>query len=170
MDTLLYVAGLALLFLGCAVALFMIVLGLPGTAAIVGIALLYAWATGFAAIQWSTIGWLALLMVVAEGLEFLASGAGAAGARPSARVTVGALLGAFVGGLFGAPFFIGLGALPGALLGAFAGAFIAVRSEGGSHDESFSIGLAALRGRFLGSVVKASLAVVMVGVVAAAVL
>ncbi len=170
MDAVLHVLGIALLLIGCAAALFMIVLGLPGTATIVGVALLYAWATGFVAIQWSTIGWLALLMVIAEGLEFLASGAGAAGARPSARVTVGALLGAFVGGLLGAPFFIGLGALPGALVGAFGGAFLAVRSEGGSSDESFSIGLAAMRGRFLGFIIKASLAVVMVGIVVAAVL
>lgn len=170
METLWSVLGITLLFVGCALALFLLVLGLPGTALIVGIALLYAWATGFTAITWGTIAWLAVLMVVAEGLEFVASGAGAAGARPSARVTIGALIGAFAGGLIGAPILFGLGALPGALAGAFVGAAIAVQSEGGSLAVSISTGLAAMRGRLLGFVIKASIAVVMVVIVAFAVL
>lgn len=169
MDTLLSVVGLVLLFVGCLAALFALVLGLPGTLLIVGVALLYAWATGFAAVQWSTIGWLTLLAVIAEGLEFLASGAGAAGARPSWRVTIGALGGAFAGAILGTPFLFGVGALFGALAGAFAGAAVAVRSEGGSMDESITTGLAALRGRLLGFVVKTAIAVVMIGVVAVAV-
>jgi hypothetical protein len=169
MDAVLHALGIALLLLACLAALFTLVLGLPGTLLIVGFALLYAWATDFVLIQWSTIGWLALLAVMAEGLEFLASGAGAAGARPSRRVTIGALGGAFVGGIVGAPFFFGVGALLGALAGAFGGAALAVRSEGGSLDDSVTTGLAAMRGRLLGFVVKSAIAVVMVGIVAAAV-
>ena len=168
MDTLLHLAGLALLFLGCAAALFALVLGLPGTILIVAFALLYGWATGFATIQWGTIGWLALLAVVAEGLEFFAGAAGAAGARPSRRVTVGALGGAFAGGILGAPLLFGIGALFGALVGAFTGAAIAVRSEGGSLDQSITTGMAALRGRLLGFIVKSAIAVVMVGIVVVA--
>lgn len=170
MENVLHVLGIVLLLAACGAALFTLVLGLPGTMLIVGFALLYGWATDFTVIQWSTIGWLALLAVIAEGLEFLASGAGAAGSRPSTRVTVGALLGAFAGGIVGAPFFFGIGALFGALGGAFTGAFLAVRSEGGSMDDSVTTGFAALRGRLLGFVVKSSIAVVMVGLVAAAVL
>ena len=169
MDTVLHVLGLALLLVACLTALFTLVLGMPGTVLIVGFALLYAWATDFALIQWSTIGWLALLAVIAEGLEFLASGAGAAGARPSRRVTIGALAGAFAGGIIGAPFFFGVGALLGALAGAFTGAALAVRSEGGSVEDSVTTGFAALRGRLLGFVVKSAIAVVMVVIVAAAV-
>lgn len=169
MESILHVAGVALLLLACGAALFTLILGLPGTMLIVGFALLYGWATDFAVIEWSTIGWLALLAVVAEGLEFLASGAGAAGARPSRRVTLGALGGAFAGAIVGAPFFFGVGALFGALGGAFAGAFLAVRSEGGSMDDSVTTGFAAMRGRLLGFIVKSSIAVVMVGIVAAAV-
>lgn len=170
MDTLLHVLGLVLLFLGCAVALCSLVLGLPGTFLIVGIALVYAWATGFAAVQWSTIGWLLLLAVLGEGIEFLASGAGAAGARPSRRVTISALAGALIGGIVGTPFLFGVGSLLGALVGAFAGAALAVRAEGGSLDESITTGFAALKGRLLGFVLKAALAGVMVIVLAAAVL
>lgn len=170
MATALYILGLLLLFTACAAALASLVLGVPGTFLIVGIALVYAWATGFAAVHWSTIGWLVLMAVIGEGVELVASGAGAAGARPSRRVTIGALVGALVGGIVGAPVFFGVGALFGALLGAFAGAFLVVRSEGGTVSESVTIGFAAMKGRLLGFILKAALAVVMVVVLALAVL
>jgi hypothetical protein len=170
MDTVLHVLGILLLLLACAAAVFSLVLGLPGTLLIVGLALLYAWATDFTLIQWSTIGWLTLLAVIAEGLEFLAAGAGATAARPSRRVTMGALAGAFAGGIVGAPFLFGIGALLGALAGAFAGAALAVRSEGGTVEDSVTTGLAAMRGRLLGFVVKSAIAVAMVVIVVFAVL
>ena len=170
LETVLHVLGLVLLFLGCLLALFSLIVGLPGTFLIVGAALLYAWATGFAAVQWSTIGWLALLAVIGEGVELLASSAAAAGAQPSRRATVGALVGALAGGIGGAPFLFGVGALLGALLGAFAGASLAVRSEGGTVGESVTTGLAAMKGRLLGFVLKAALAVVMIVIVAVAAL
>lgn len=169
-DAILHVLGIVLLFIGCLAALASLVFGLPGTVVIVGIALVYAWATGFAAVQWSTLGWLALMAVIGEGVEFISSSAGAAGSRPSRRVSVGAILGAFVGGLIGAPFLLGVGALLGALAGAFAGAALAVQSEGGSFQESMATGLAAFKGRLLGFVVKAALAIAMVIVLAVAVL
>lgn len=170
MAAALHVLGLILLLLICALGLFALVLGLPGTLLITAAALVYAWATDFAAIGWSTIGWLALLAVVGEGLELLASGAGAASARPSRRVTLGALAGALVGGILGAPLLFGVGALLGALAGAFGGAALAVRSEGGSLAESVATGMAAMRGRLLGFVIKTALAVAMVVIIAAAVL
>jgi len=170
LATLLHVLGVVLLLLGCAVAFFSLVVGLPGTFVILGIALVYAWATGFASVQWSTIGWLALLAVLGEGIELAASGAGAAGARPSRRVTFGALAGALIGGIAGTPFLLGVGALLGALAGAFVGAALAVRAEGGSFEESVATGVAALKGRLLGFVLKAALAAVMIALLAVAVL
>ncbi|MBX3025898.1 DUF456 family protein [bacterium] len=170
MSALLHVLGIVLLMLACGVAVFTLVLGLPGTLLIVGIALVYAWATDFTLIQWSTIGWLALLAVTAEGLELLAAGAGASAARPSRRVTFGALGGAVAGGILGTPFLFGVGALLGALAGAFVGAALAVRSEGGSVEDSLTTGLAAMRGRLLGFVVKSAIAVAMVIIVLFAVL
>jgi hypothetical protein len=103
-----------------------------------------------------------------EGIEFAASGAAAAGSRPSRRVTIGALAGALIGGIVGTPLLFGVGSLIGALLGAFAGAALAVRSEGGSLDESVTIGFAALKGRLLGFVVKVAVAAAMVIIVVAA--
>jgi len=170
LDAVLYVGGLVLLFAGCLLAMCSLVIGLPGTFAIVAVALLYAWATGFVAVQWSTIGWLLLLAVVGEGIELVSSSAAAAGTRPSRRVTIGALAGALIGGIVGTPILFGIGSLLGALAGAFAGAALAVRSEGGSLEDSVTTGFAALKGRFLGFVAKAAIAAVMVVVVAVAAL
>ena len=170
METAFYIIGVVLLFAGCLLALASLVIGLPGTFSIVGVALLYAWATGFALVQWSTIGWLTLLALLGEGIEFLASSVGATGAKPSLRVAVAALLGAIVGGIVGTPFLFGIGSLLGALAGAFVGAAFAVSSEGGSFSESFTVGFAALRGRLLGFLLKTAVALVMVVLLAAAVL
>jgi len=170
MDTVLHVAGLLLLLIACLASLASLLLGLPGTFFIVVAALLYGWATGFAAVHWSTVGWLLLLAVFAEGLEFFAGAAGAAREQPSWRVMVGALGGSVVGGLIGTPVLFGVGSLLGALVGAFAGAALAVVSEHGTMGSALSTGLAALRGRLLGFVLKATVAVVMLVVLAAAAL
>jgi len=168
LETLAHVVGLALLVLGCLVALCSLVFGVPGTVLIVGFALLYAWATSFAAVHWSTIGWLALLAVLGEGVELAVSGGGAASARPSRRVTIGALVGALVGGVIGTPFLFGIGSLLGALAGAFVGAALAVHGEGGTLTDAVTTGFAALKGRLLGFVLKSALAAVMVVVLLAA--
>jgi hypothetical protein len=168
MDTLLHVAGLLLLLTACLAGGASLLLGLPGTFFIVVAALVYAWATGFTAVTWSTVGWLFLLAVIGEGIEFFAGAAGAAGERPSRRVMISALLGGVVGGLVGTPLLFGVGSLLGALLGAFIGAALAVVSEGGTMGAAFSTGLAAFRGRLLGFVLKAAVAVVMLVVLAAA--
>jgi len=168
MDTVLHLVGLLLLLMACLGAFASLLLGLPGTFLIVGAALVYGWATGFAAVQWSTVGWLFLLAAVGEVCEFLAA-ARAVGARPSRRVMVCALVGAVAGGLIGAPFLFGAGALLGALAGAFAGAALAVVSEGGTLGAALSTGLAAMRGRLLGFVLKAAAAAAMLVVLAAAI-
>jgi hypothetical protein len=169
LDTLAHALGVGLLFAACLLALLSLIVGLPGTFAIVGIAMLYAWATGFVAVHWSTIGCLLVMAVIAEGIELVASGAGAAGTRPSRRVTIGALAGALTGGIVGTPFLFGVGALLGALAGAFAGAALAVQLEGGSLRDSVATGFAALKGRLLGFVLKAAMAAMMLIILAAAV-
>jgi uncharacterized protein YqgC (DUF456 family) len=167
-ETALYVLGLLLLFVFCFLAIASLVFGLPGTLLIVAAALVYGWATGFAAVTWTTIAWLAGLAALGEGIEFFAGTVGAAGERPSRRVTVLVLVGGVAGGIVGTPFLIGVGSLIGALLGAFAGAALAVASEGGSAGSAFRTGMAAMRGRLLGFVLKTAVAVVMLVVLIAA--
>jgi uncharacterized protein len=170
MDTVLHILGFLLLGLVCLTALASLIFGLPGTFLIVLAALVYAWATGFAAVQWTTILWLLLLALVGEGIEFFAGAAGAAGDRPSRRVTLCVLIGGFSGGLIGAPFLFGVGSLLGALLGAFVSAVLAVASEGGDTGTALATGWAAMRGRLLGFVLKASIAVAMLVVLATTIL
>jgi uncharacterized protein YqgC (DUF456 family) len=158
-----------LLFFVCLGALSSLLFGFPGTFIIVAAALVYAWATGFVAVTWSTLAWLIGLALVGEAIELVAA-AGGAGERPSRRVAVAAILGGFIGGIVGLPILFGIGALLGALAGAFVGAAMAAASEGDSVDTSFRAGVRALRGRLLGFVLKASLAVVMVVLVFAAAL
>lgn len=169
MATFLWLLGLLLLFAVCVGALFSLLVGLPGTFLILVAALVYAWATGFATVTWSTLGWLLGLALVGEAIELLAT-AGGRGQRPSRRVALAAISGAVVGGIIGTPILFGLGSLLFALAGAFVGAALAAASEGESMDSSIRVGFAALRGRLLGFVVKASLAVVMVVLVLAAAL
>jgi uncharacterized protein YqgC (DUF456 family) len=159
-----HVVGLFVLFLACLLALLSLPFGAPGTLLIVVAALVYAWATDFAVVGWSTLGWLTLLAVIAEVAEFLSSAAGASGSRPSPRVAGAALLGAFVGGILGMPILFGLGALLGALAGAFVGAALAAGYESKEVGTALASGWAALRGRFVGFVVKAGIAVAMIGV------
>jgi uncharacterized protein YqgC (DUF456 family) len=168
MDAFLYIVGLVLLFLFCAVAAFSLILGLPGTIALVVIALVYAWATGFAGVTGTVIAWLVGLAVVAEGFEFASTVWATGSETPSRRVTISALVGAVVGGLVGTPFLFGVGSLFGALGGAFVGAAVASSAEGRSAAGAMSAGFAALRGRLLGFIVKASIAVVMILVILAA--
>lgn len=162
MNLVLHVLGLAVLLTVCLFAAGSLVFGLPGTFLIVVAGLVYAWATGFVAVHWSTIGWLVLLAVIGEGLELVAGIAATAGTRPSRRVAIATIAGSLVGGIVGAPFFFGIGALLGALAGAFLGASAAVASEGGSLDAAVVTGFAALRGRLLGFVLKAVIAVLMI--------
>ncbi len=170
MDIILHVLGLATLFGVCLAGVVSLLFGLPGTFIMVGAALVYAWATGFAVIGWSTLGTLVALALLGEGLELAAASVAAAGTRPSRRVTLAALGGGLVGGVLGTPFLFGVGSLLGALAGAFAGAALAVASEGGSAGAALSTGLAALRGRLLGFVLKAAIAAAMFVILAVAVL
>jgi len=168
MGLILHVLSLLILAAVCLVGSASLLFGLPGTFVILAAGLVYAWATGFAALGWSTLGWLTALAVGGEVIELLS--AGAAGSRPSRRVTIGALAGGIVGGLVGTPLLFGIGSLLGALAGAFTGAAFAVMSEGGSVDNALATGLAALRGRLFGFVAKAGIAVAMtlITIVAAA--
>jgi len=169
MDLVTHILGILLLGLVCLGALASLIFGLPGTFVIVGAAMVYAWATGFAAVHWSTIAWLALLAILGEGIEFLAGAAGATRERPSRRVTIWTLLAGFIGGIIGTPFMFGIGSLVGALVGAFVGASLAVASEGGSTGSALATGWAALRGRLLGFILKTAMAVLMLVVLATAI-
>jgi len=160
-DTALYLLGLFLLALFCLIALASLVVGLPGTFLIVIAAWVYAWATGFLAVTWTTLGWLLGLAVLAEGLEFASAAVASGSESPSRRVAVSAIVGGIVGGIVGTPFFFGVGSLLGALAGAFAGATVAASAEGRDTASAMRTGMSAMRGRLLGFIVKAAIGALM---------
>jgi uncharacterized protein len=170
METLLWLGGIVLLLLCFLLGLVSLIFGLPGTFIIFAAALVYAWATDFAVLQWTVPALLLVLAVVAEILELVAASASASSAslEPSRRVTIATIVGAIVGGIVGTPFLFGIGSLIGAMAGAFAGAALAVSSSGGSWNASMRSGFAAMRGRLVGFVIKAAIAVTMILIVVAA--
>ncbi len=170
MDIVLEILGIFLLLGFSLLALASLVFGLPGTFLILGAAIVFGWATGFAEVGGGTLATLLAMALTAEGIELWAGTATAAraGVEPSRRVTVMIVVGAFIGGILGTPFLFGIGALFGGLGGAFLGAALAVRAEGGSTEHALVTGMAAFRGRLLGFIVKVALAVAMIGLIVVA--
>jgi uncharacterized protein YqgC (DUF456 family) len=161
MEVILGWLGLFLLLLCCTAALVSVVFGVPGTLLILASGVVYAWAGSFEQVGFSTLGWLALLAVLAEGLEFVVGAGIGSARRPSRLVIVATVLGGLIGGLFGAAFFLGFGALPGAILGAFAGATLASGTQGAGFGDALRDGLNAARGRLFGFIIKIGVAITM---------
>lgn len=164
-----YAFVFALLGLGC---LFLVVLGLPGTWAMLAIALLFELGDGVAlpGPERVTFGWTLLaicagLALVGEAVETVA---GVAGARFGGGTRRG-MVGAFFGGLAGALFLTGLvpipvlGTLLGAMLGAFLGAWIgeATAPEARGREHNLRAALGAAAGRLGGTIAKLAIGVVM---------
>jgi hypothetical protein len=110
--------------------------------------------------------WLALLAVIAEGLEFLRQRRRAPPGRDRrGGVTIGALGGAFVGGIVGTPFFVWRRRAARRPCRRLRRRGLAVRSEARSLDRfRHHRPVAAMRGRLLGFIVKSAIAVAMVGI------
>jgi uncharacterized protein YqgC (DUF456 family) len=164
--------GVAILFalLGL-VSLLSILLGLPGTWMLLGLAVLIelvdgVWLGGAPAVTfgWATLGVAALLSAVGEVIE---AAAGAAGARWGGATRRG-VVGAFVGGIVGAFLLTGLvpipvvGTLVGGLVGAFLGALLGeVTAEQRRHpNESLRAAVAAALGKLAGTFGKLAVGVV----------
>lgn len=149
----------------CVVA---VMLGLPGTWVLVGLALILeladAWITGAPT---STFGVWALggavgLGLAGEGVELLSSALGIKGGGGTRRGMVGSMAGGLVGGVAGTVFIpIPLvGTIIGVLLGTFAGAYLGETSgeEAKEGSEALKPAAAATVARILGTVAKTGVA------------
>lgn len=170
MDNLTHILGIVALAGASVVALASLVIGIPGTFIIVAIALLYALATGFVSVTWTTLASLLAMAVAGEALEFISAVATTSGPRPSRRVNLAAIAGGMIGGVLGLPLLFGLGSLLGALGGAFAGAALAAGSQGHGFTSTLRYGVAAVRGRLLGFVAKVAIGVCMLALLLSAAL
>jgi len=155
---------IVLLVIALLAGLAAVPLGFPGTFIILGAAFLYALATEFAAVTWTTLALLLAAALLAEGAEALTGLAGAKKYGSGKLGIVASIAGGIAGAILGAPLFFGLGAIPGALAGAFGAAVLAELVQGRSSREALRAGWGTFLGRLAGTAVKGALAVAMVAV------
>ncbi|NIP19429.1 MAG: DUF456 family protein [Xanthomonadales bacterium] len=132
-----------------------IIPALPGPPLVFAGLFLGAWAGGFEAVGWATIGILGALTVLAWLIDFLAASLGAKRLGASQRAFWGAAFGALVGMFFG---------IPGLLLGPFVGAVVAELSVGRDMQQAGRAGYGAWVGVVLGTAAKLAIAFLMVGI------
>ncbi len=155
-----------LLGLGC---LVLVVIGLPGTWILIGLAVAvelldhhYLEGANPETYGWWAIGACGALALVGELVETLAGAAGTRAGGGSRRGMVGAMIGGIVGAILFTPLIPipVVGTLIGALVGTFAGAVIAERSHEEPPDTQSTLTAAggATLGRLLGTMGKAMIA------------
>lgn len=148
----LWVLAIALMLVGAA---GIVLPALPGVPLMYAGMVVAAAIDDFQRIGWLTLTVLGLLMLIAVGVEFLASVMGVRYAGASRRAIWGALIGTLVGLFFG---------LPGLLLGPFAGALIGELSVHGRLDRAGRVGIATWIGMIFGTLTKIAIAFAMLGI------
>jgi uncharacterized protein len=158
MDTLLWIASVALIVAGVAGTVLPV---LPGTALILAGMVLGAWIDGFTRVSGLTVGVLAVLAVAAWLLDYVAGLMGAKKAGASKEALIGAAIGTVVGVFMG---FVGVLFMP--LVGAAAGEYLARRDE----QRAVQVGVATWLGILIGMAAKVGIAFVMIGIFVVALL
>ena len=156
LSIVLYVLGALLVIAGLAGA---VLPALPGTPLMFVGMLLVAWGEGFARVGWGMLALLGALAALSLVLDFVANLLGAKRAGASRLALVGAALGTLIGLFFG---FVGI--LFGPFIGAFAGEFIHSRHGG----MATRVGVGTWVGILLGLVARVSIAFLMLGIFALA--
>lgn len=154
----LYVLGALLVLIGLAGS---VLPALPGTPLMFAGMLLVAWGTGFSTIGWGLLTVLGLLAALSLALDFVANLLGAKRAGASRLALAGAAIGTVVGFFFGLP-----GLMFGPFLGAFAGEYLHSRHGG----MATRVGIGTWVGILLGLVARVSIAFLMLGIFALALL
>jgi uncharacterized protein YqgC (DUF456 family) len=119
-----YTAGLTIFIVILFIGLYANIFGLPGTVLIFLDALIYASVTGFSNMGWQVLLSLFVIVIFAEGLEFILGVTGAARFSASKKVLVVSVIGSIIGVLLLTPWLYGLGTLAGIFLGGFMGALL----------------------------------------------
>jgi len=128
---------------------------LPGAPILFLGLLVAAWAEDFAYVGGYTLLLLALLTLLAYGVDLWATMFGSKKFGASQRAVIGALLGAGVGVFLG---------FPGVIFGPFIGAVIGELSARRGLPEAARAGLGAIVGLVLGAALKIALAFAMLGI------
>jgi len=156
------IAGLTIFILVLFLGLFSIIFGLPGTVAIFIDVLIYAVVTGFTKIGWKILIVLAVLMVLAETLEFFLGVTGAARFGASRKAIWASIIGGFVGAALLTPYFLGMGTLIGVFAGGFLGTLAIELVRQQKMKPALRAGLGAVLGRMMGIITKGTLSIIMI--------
>lgn len=155
-DILLIVLGVLLILIGIAGT---IIPALPGVPVLYLGMILVAWGGDFVHIGWPTLTILGVLMLIAVGVDFLASVLGAKRVGASGWALFGAFAGTVIGLFFG---------IPGLLLGPFVGALLGELIAGSSLQRSTTVGIGSWLGFLLGTLARIAICFTMLGVFALA--
>jgi len=147
------------------VAAFLVIAGLVGIVlpAVPGTLLVFlglcvaAAIDGFQKVGWITLAFLAVLTLLAYGIDFVAASLGAKRVGASKGAIIGAALGMLIGLFFGIP-----GIILGPFLGAIAGEWIVARDL----RQAGKAGAGTWLGLILGTAAKLALVFVMIGIFA----
>jgi uncharacterized protein YqgC (DUF456 family) len=143
-------------------ASLLVYLGLGGTLVILALALVHALVTGFDPIGWTLLAWLAGLVALGEGIEFVVGTFYVARKGASKRGVVGAFLGGLLGAMAGNSLVPVVGAVLGSFAGGFAGAVTGEYLHRQSLEPGLRVGGHAFLGRLLAILIKHVIALVMV--------
>jgi uncharacterized protein YqgC (DUF456 family) len=152
MNTLLWIAAVALIAIGVAGT---ILPAIPGVTLVFLGMLLAAWIDDFARIPVWLVVVFGVLTAIAWGVDYLAAAAGAKKAGASKLAVIGAMIGTVAGIFTG---FVGLLFMP--LVGAAVGEFIAQRDL----RRAGTVGVATWLGLLVGTAVKVAIVFAMIGV------
>lgn len=137
----------------CLLGLVMIPFGLPGTLVMLCGAIGYKLLVPTGGIGWFTVVAVGVLMLVAEGLEWVLTARFTKKYGGSRRATWGAVIGGMIGAFFGVPVPV-VGSIVGAFVGAFVGALVFEYSRGSGHGTATRVAWGALVGRVTAAAVK----------------
>ena len=158
MEIVLYLLGALALVAGLAGVVLPVI---PGSALLVGGALLVGWADGFTRVSGWTVAVCAVIGAAIWVVDFAAGVLGAKAFGASKWAVIGSAVGLVVG------LFLGL---PGIVLGPAIGALAFEYMRDPNFDRALRAGAGAFVGFVLGSAVKVALAFILVGVLAVALL
>lgn len=145
-----------LLIAAIVLGLVMIPFGFPGTLVLFAAALCYYLLVPGGGIGLATVIGVGVLMVIAEGLEWILTARFTKKYGGSRRAGWGAVIGGMVGAFLGVPVPI-VGPILGAFIGAFVGAFVFEYTRGTGHGTATRVAWGALIGRVTAAAIKVAI-------------
>lgn len=138
----------------------MITMGLPGNALLFVSALLYAAGSQFTYLSVESLVVVLVLIILAEGIEFIAGLMGAKKEKASKRAMVGAVFGGFCGAVVGSGIIPLIGSMVGLVCGGFIGSYLAEYSKAKDGDKAGRVAVGVAIGQMTGVVIKLIMALV----------